>query len=193
MEKRIFECGCIVGILYFVAVGVFLVTKTDVALTIWEVLTMLGAVQELIILLEICHQFSVSVVCRNIMIAFMSCTCALTGVAHFVNMTVTRPLIQKGVDVPTYFQIGCWPSVEMAIDYLAWGFFAGFAFLSVSLGIARVNQLTTTIKKWLFVCGVLCLTGFTGTVFVNDLIWYVAPMGYGAGIVMICFRMRKGV
>lgn len=123
----------------------------------------------------------------------MSCTCALTGVAHFVNMTVTRPLIQKGVDVPAYFQIGCWPSVEMAIDFLAWGVFAGFAFLSVSLGIARVNQLTTTIKKWLFVCGVLCLTGFTGTVFVNDLIWYVAPMGYGAGIVMICFRMRKGV
>ena len=33
-------------------------------------------------------------------------------------------------DVPFYYQIGQWPSVEMAIDYLAWGFFMGiFRFL----------------------------------------------------------------
>lgn len=42
---------------------------------------------------------------------------------------VMRPLINEGVDVPSYFQIGQWPSVEMAIDYLAWGFFLGMAFI----------------------------------------------------------------
>lgn len=49
-------------------------------------------------------------------LAFMSCTCSLTGVAHIVNITVTRALISDGIDVPKFFQIGYWPSVEMAID-----------------------------------------------------------------------------
>lgn len=42
-------------------------------------------------------------------------------------------LSAKGNLVPVYFQIGFWPSVEMAIDYLAWGFFTGHAFWCVGL------------------------------------------------------------
>lgn len=53
------------------------------------------------------------------MLVFMTSTCALTSVSHIVNITVTRVLISDGIEVPAYFQIGFWPSVEMAIDYLA--------------------------------------------------------------------------
>jgi len=34
--------------------------------------------------------------------------------------------------------------------------------------------------------GVLCLTGFAGAVFINENIWYLAPMGYGIGLIIIC-------
>lgn len=53
------------------------------------------------------------------MLTFMACICTLTSAAHIVNITVARTLISEGADVPAYFQIGFWPSVEMAIDYLA--------------------------------------------------------------------------
>lgn len=56
------------------------------------------------------------------------CTCSLTGLTYIVNITVTKVLISEGVNIPTYFPIGYWPSVQMAIDYLAWGFFMGLVF-----------------------------------------------------------------
>ena len=48
----------------------------------------------------------------------MACGVTLTSVAHIVNITVTRRLISNGINVPDYFRIGYFPSVEMAVDYL---------------------------------------------------------------------------
>jgi hypothetical protein len=39
MSKRIHIIGIIAIILYFLSVGYFLISKTDVALTIWELMT----------------------------------------------------------------------------------------------------------------------------------------------------------
>lgn len=96
-----------------------------------------------------------------------------------------------GVEVPAYFQIGFWPSVEMAIDYLAWGFFMGFAFLCIGIAIKNRDKTERIIKTTLLICGILCLIGFFGTVFVNENIWYIAPMGYGLGTMIICIQMMK--
>ncbi|MCQ5251737.1 hypothetical protein NE683_00720 [Bariatricus massiliensis] len=125
------------------------------------------------------------------MLAFMTCTCALTGATHIVNITVTRALISEGVDIPTYFQIGFWPSVEMAIDYLAWGFFTGLAFLCIGITITNKDKVECNIKTTLLISGIFCLFGFFGTVFINENIWYFAPMGYGVGTIIICIQMMK--
>lgn len=69
----------------------------------------------------------------------------------------------------------------MAIDYLAWGFFMGFAFLCIGIAIKNRDKTERIIKITLLICGILCLIGFFGTVFVNENIWYIAPMGYGLG------------
>lgn len=120
MTKKISIIGIITSILYFISVGLFLITKTEITLTVWELMTVLSAPVVLFVLLELSNLVSTTAIYKNAMLAFMSCTCALTGVAHIVNITVTRKLISEGIEVPTYFQIGFWPSVEMAIDYLAW-------------------------------------------------------------------------
>lgn len=125
------------------------------------------------------------------MLAFMTCTCAMTSVTHIVNITVTRALISDGADVPTYFQIGFWPSVEMIIDYLAWGFFMGLAFLWIGIAIKNKDKTEGIIKTTLLISGVLCFIGFFGTVFINENIWYAAPMGYGLGTLFICIQMLK--
>ena len=132
MKKKIPIIGITTCILYFASVGIFLITKAETALTVWELMTILSAPVVLFVLLELSTLVSIASTYKKAMFAFMTCTCALTGANHIVNITVTRALISEGVDIPTYFKIGFWPSVEMAIDYLAWGFFTGLAFLDSS-------------------------------------------------------------
>ena len=40
--KRISTCSIIAIIFYFISVMLFLITKTDLALTMWELMTIIG-------------------------------------------------------------------------------------------------------------------------------------------------------
>ncbi len=192
MSKKIHLIGIIAVILYFLSVGSFLISRAGIALTIWELMTVISGPIVLLVLLELSHRLSIPDLYRNAMLAFMACTCALTGVAHIVNITVTRRLISEGVEVPLYFQIGQWPSVEMAVDYLAWGFFMGLAFICLSLPITSPDKTTRSLKVISLIDGILCLIGFVGALFINENIWYLAPTGYGFGLLILCImRLRK--
>lgn len=191
MEKKAPYMGIVTCILYFIAVTLFLITKTGTALTIWEALTIIGAPVILFVLIELANIMNIAPTYRNAMLVFMSCTCSLTGLTHIVNITVTRKLIADGINVPNYFRIGYWPSIEMAVDYLAWGFFMGLAFLSVGLAINHDNKQNSMMKIVVLVCGILCLTGFLGAIFINENMWYLAPLGYGFGVILICIKMMK--
>lgn len=191
MTKKISIIGIATVTLYFISVVLFLITKTETALSVWELMTIFSAPVVLFVLLELNTLLDVTSIYKSAMLVFMSCTCALTGVAHIVNLTVTRRLIREGVNVPTYFQIGHWPSAEMAADYLAWGFFVGLALLCIGLGCKGENQYRCTLKITLLICGLLCLIGFFGAVFINENIWYVAPMGYGFGLMVICMQIYR--
>lgn len=192
MGKKIHLIGIIDVMLYFVSVGAFLITKADVALTIWELMTVISGPIVLLVLLELTHRLLTPDLNRRAMLVFMACTCALTGAAHIVNITVTRRLMSEGVEVPLYFQIGQWPSVEMAVDYLAWGFFMGLAFICLGLPIASTDKSARSLKVISLVNGILCLLGFVGALFINENIWYLAPMGYGFGLLVLCIiRLRR--
>lgn len=79
----------------------------------------------------------------------------------------------------------------MAIDYLAWGFFAGLAFICVGLSGKSNDNSKKNMKLNALLCGILCLIGFFGTVFINENIWYIAPIGYGIGTMIICIQLFK--
>ena len=192
MSKRIHLIGIIAVIIYFLSVGSFLISQTDIALTIWELMTVISGPIVLLVLLELSHRFSSPDLNRRALQVFMGCTCALTGAAHIVNITVTRRLMREGVKVPLYFQIGQWPSVEMAVDYLAWGFFMGLAFICLSLPIASADKTAKSMKVISLIDGILCLIGFVGALFINGNIWYLAPMSYGFGLLILCImRLHK--
>lgn len=191
MTKKIPMIGIVTCVLYFFAVGLFLVTQTEIALTIWELFTILGAPVIFFVLLELSNILKIESIYKNAMVAFMSCACALTGAAHIVNITVTRKLISEGMNIPNFLRIGYWPSVEMAVDYLAWGFFVGLAFFCIAVSISTKEKQKLLMKKTLVLCGALCFIGFFGTIFINENIWYVAPMGYGFGTIAICMQMMK--
>ena len=191
MKNKVSVIGIITCVLYFLSVSLFLITKSEAALTAWELMTVFSAPVVFFVLLELSNFLAITSIYRKAMLVFVSCTCALTGAAHIVNITVTRKLISEGVNVPVYFQIGFWPSVEMAIDYLAWGFFMGLAFLCVGLSPKSNDKSKRRMKLNSLLCGILCLVGFFGTIFINENIWYVAPVGYGIGTMTICIQLVR--
>lgn len=56
---------------YFVSVGAFLITKEEIALTVWEFMTILSVPVVLFVLLELNTLMSISSVYKKVMLAFM--------------------------------------------------------------------------------------------------------------------------
>ena len=164
-------------IIYFVSVLSFLITKADIALTIWELMTVIGAIVYLFLIVKLSDIITNNNFYKRLISVFMGCGVAFTSVAHIVNITVTRRLISDGINIPDYFRIGCWPSVEMVVDYLGWGLFVGLAFLL--LGISISDKKYNSIKMTSITSGILCLIGFTFALFINENMWYIATVGYG--------------
>lgn len=191
MGKKISIIGILTVILYFISVSGFLLTHTEVALTVWEMMTIISGPVVFMVLLEFSHYLGTPDILRRAMSGFLSCVCALTGGAHIVNITVTRRLIREGVEVPPYYQIGQWPSVEMAIDYLAWGLFMGLAFLCISCIAGSNRKGAKAMQILALINGILCFMGFAGALLINENLWYAAPVGYGLGLLILCvMRLR---
>ena len=186
--KKAAIAGIAGEILYFISMGLFLITQTGVALTFWELMTVAGAVIMLIVLIVIAEDRKIQQIHHKLMMIALSGTVFLTSIAHFTSIGVVRKLESQGISVPDYFKIGTSPSIEMTVDYVAWGFFMGLAFIALFLGIKDKAMKIISVA-----CGVLCLCGFVGS-FISDPLWYIAPLGYGIGFLVMCiyvFRSAK--
>jgi hypothetical protein len=173
----------IVEISYFISVTLFLVLKTDWALTLWEAMTVFGAFAMSVTMSVFAEGYQIKAVFRRAMLISLSGTMFLTSAAHITSIGVTRKLAAQGVSVPDHFRIGFYPSYEMTIDYTAWGLFMGCAFLALFLGVGD-----KMIKRFSLCCGILCFAGFVGSFFYESL-WYPAPMGYGFGFLIMCIAV----
>jgi hypothetical protein len=183
--KRAAISGIIGEIAYFISMMLFLITHTNFALTLWESMTVIGAIVMLIAFLVIADEFKIKPLLRRLMTISLSGTVFLTSVAHFTSIGVIRKLESQGVAVSDYFKIGTSPSIEMTVDYVAWGFFMGLAFIALFLGIKD-----KAMKIISAACGILCLCGFIGS-FISDSLWYIAPMGYGIGFLVMCIFVLR--
>ena len=185
--KNLSLAGLIICFTYFIITAALIITQLPIWVTAMEVVTLLAGLY--MVLFTACLPFSENKKMFKYLalIAASSCT-LLTSLAHTVSLAVTTPLINSGIDVPEYLQIGKWPSVEMAVDYLGWGLFMGLSFIlsSCALDKNRENRLLDISLK---LCGLLCLIGFLGAVIVNENLWYAAPLGYGIGTAVICGQM----
>ncbi len=184
-KRAISYLGILLSLAYLLIVIIFIVTSSEKFLTFMEILTIISAPLFLLFLLTILSDTNKdkNALKHSALIAISGCI-MLTVIAHFVNLTITRPLIAECINVPLYFQIGQWPSVEMSLDYLAWGLFLGTAFICTALTIPKNRN--NAIKTTLLICGLLCLIGFMGPVIGAIDIWYIAVMGYIVGFVILC-------
>lgn len=180
--------GIGVAIIYFISMTLFLCMKSSDALKLWEIMTVVSAFVILLILAKFCDSIENVKTYRDLAMVSMACACVLTSLAHIVDVTVTQRLLEAGVDVPTYLQIGMWPSVEMTVDYLGWGLFTGLAFAFASFAIAGKEKEDVQMKRILLINAILCLIGFLGAFCINENVWYVAAFGYGPGFVTFCIQ-----
>ena len=185
--KKAAVTGIVCVLVYFLSVTVFLVTKAGPALTLWELMTVAGAAVMLVSLSLISDAYGISPLYRRFLTISLSGTLIITSSAHFTSIGVVRPLAERGEAIPEYFKIGTFPSIEMTLDYTAWGFFMGAAFIIMFMGIKDKGLRIISL-----VCGLLCLIGFTGSFF-NENLWYAAPFGYGFGFIAMCiYVLKKG-
>ena len=60
------------------------------------------------------------------------------------------------------------------------------AYLCLGLSIVKNERKKNRIRIASIICGCMCLVGFFGALFINENLWYIAPMAYGPGIIVIC-------
>ena len=184
-KKTIAIIGIAVCIAYFVSTAALIFTAGKTALLCMEISTMAAGIYMVLLFISLPYSAAKGLSLFKKMSVICAAACMmLTNMAHWVNISVTQPLINAGLNVPDYFRIGTWPSVEMAVDYIAWGLFMSLAFLFAAKAIKPNAGM-----RWLLVtCGCLCIIGFLG-VLVNENLWYIAPIGYGPGTVVLCVKL----
>lgn len=181
--------GIVLCALYLIIVFGFITTKSSLFLSGMEFMTIISAIfLPFLMIAVVADDLSEKSWWRDLNYIFTACCILLTVSSHFINLTVTNTLIYNGNNVPKYFQIGQWPSVEMAADYLAWGLFLGLAFISASIAISNITKLRK-IKITTLVCGILCLIGFVGPIINIQNIWFIAVAGYTLGIILISIEI----
>lgn len=108
---------------------------------------------------------------------------------EIIHLFLISKAMKRRVDYLSFYR-EFW-RVKRRKDYLAGGFFTGLAFLCLGIAIEDKDKMKRSIKTNLLTCGILCLIGFFGTVFINENIWYVAPMGYGIKTMNVCIQTLK--
>ena len=181
MKKSYHILMIILCLLYAVVVGLYIATKSEVCLAIWEIYTILSAIYFLIYfrLLSKSLNFNEKEI-KIVTIMFIGLVVS-TSIAHISSVCITRPLLRNGYDVPNYYLIGTYPSIEMFVDYIGWGLFIGLGFIFVSKFI-KDNKI---LKNIFIVLGIMILIGFLGGFTPIQELWYIASFGYGVGPIIV--------
>jgi len=182
--KIIAKIGLLVCFVYFIIVAVQIAFNNNFTLHLVSIITMLSGLYMTMLVVAFPVEKEHKQFYRIMAILCVSVCMIFTNATHFINIAIIMPLIASGIPISDYFQIGKYPSVLMAIDYLGWGLFMGLSFIHSS----RFISSATKLKRFLLLCGCLCLIGFIGHIF-NENLWYIAPFGYGVGTAIICIRL----
>lgn len=183
--KRIAKIGLLICFLYFISVVLIIFFNNIYTVLVMEIITIISGIYMIFLIasLEMNMEYKHNIY-KLLAIIFVSSCMLLTNVVHWLNIIVITPLIINGINVPEYIKIGTTPSILTTIDNLGWGLFMGLAFIFSSFYIKSIINL----KYLLWINGILCLIGFFGFI-INTNLWYIAPLGYGIGTLIICIKI----
>ena len=181
MKKIYHILMIILCVLYAFVVTLYISTKSELFLDIWEIYTILSAIYFLIYFRRLSKSYSFYDNQVKIVTIMFIGLLVFTSIAHISSVFVTRQLLRSGHVVPDYYLIGKYPSIEMFVDYIGWGLFTGLGFIFISKYI-KDNKL---LKILFLVLSVMILIGFVGGFTPIQELWYIASFGYGVGPIII--------
>jgi hypothetical protein len=114
---------------------------------------------------------------------------ALTCINRYVALTVVRQSLgSQGSPGLQWFLPYSWPSVMLAIEILAWGFFLGLACLSLAL-VFRGSPLARAIAWALLATGVLSLCAAVAQIVGSVALSVAGLVGWGPGLTTVSVLM----
>ena len=181
--KTIAKIGLLICFFYFIVVVLLILIGNNITILLMDIITLISGIYMILLVISFpIDNVNKNKIIRLLAIIFVSSCMILTNIVHWINILLILPMINNGINIPDYLQIGKWPSVLMAMDYIGWGLFMGLAYI--------LSGIFTNLKfKWLlYLFGSLCIIGFFGII-VNVNLWYIAPFGYGIGTAIICIKI----
>jgi len=183
--KTVMKIGMFVGSAYFLSVFLTMFAGNSISEIYMHIVTMLSGIYMVLFVIALPERKENTKQFYKILAITCASVCmVLTNISHWITLAAIQPLMENGISVPEYLQSGTWPSLIMAIDYLGWGLFMGLSFVCS----AFFADPEAKLKTLLFLCGILCLIGFFGSL-ISPFIWLVAPMGYGVGALIIGIKV----
>ena len=181
--KNIAISGIILCFIYFLTVTIFVISGSQNWLIIFEIVTMISGIYFVILILFLpLSNNEKKRIYKILAIIFVTALMVFTNLVHIINLTI----ICNKINVPNHFQLGKMPSIITLTEYFGWGIFMGLAFMFSSIGIENEIKLRP-IKITLLICSILCFISFFGSL-INENLWYIAPLGYGIGTLIICIE-----
>jgi hypothetical protein len=118
---------------------------------------------------------------------FLLLLVAITGVVHFINLTVNRHTTSAATAevFAFYHSRADGLSPMFAAEMLGWDFFFGFALLFAA-AVFKGDRLRAAIRTGFIVSGLLCLAGFSGPASGDMRFQVLAILGYAFGFPIVC-------
>jgi hypothetical protein len=162
-------------------------------LTIMEIL-MLLLNPAMVVLFAAIHAYAApdKKTCSLAAFGFLLLLVAITGVVHFVNLTVVRRTTSVTVaEAFAFYQYRSGGlSAMFAAEMLGWDFFFGLALLFAA-PVFKGDRLQTAIRTGLIVSGLLCLFGFAGPASGDMRFQVLAILGYAFGFPLVCLLLAQ--
>lgn len=123
--------------------------------------------------------------------AFTIIFCALTSINRFVALTVVPQSIAAGqTQGLEWFLPYEWPSIMLAIEILAWGFF--FSLACISLAPAFFGKDGSRAVFWaLIVTGILAMSSAVGQTVSSFVLSVAGPVAWGPGLTVIVILLAR--
>jgi hypothetical protein len=162
-------------------------------LTIMEIL-MLLLNPAMVVLFAAIHAYAApnKKTCSLAAFGFLLLLVAITGVVHFVNLTVVRRTTSVTVaEAFAFYQYrNGGLSAMFAAEMLGWDFFFGLALLFAA-PVFKGDRLQAAIRIGLIVSGLLCLFGFAGPAWGAMRFQVLAILGYAFGFPVVCLLLAQ--
>ncbi len=118
-------------------------------------------------------------------LAFMTGCAVLTCGMHILQLAVARRLPADAVIELAVLRVYPWPSMSLAIDFLAWDLFLGLALLFAAPAFAG-GRLQTAVRAAMTLGGALCVFGFLGPLLGVMRLQLLAIGGYAFVLPIAC-------